>query len=51
MLGVTCVVLAGRAADADVTAAWQLVGRHLANDALAGLQKQSEHGSRETAFA
>ena len=42
---------AARPAGEDVTAAWELVGRHLANDALAGLQSNREHGSREAAFA
>ena len=40
-----------RAADADVTAAWELVGRHLANDALVGLRKSHGAGGREAAFA
>jgi hypothetical protein len=42
---------AGMRAGEDVTAAWELVGRHLANDALAGLKAGREHGSREAAFA
>jgi len=42
---------AARPAGEDVTAAWELVGRHLANDALAGLQSNREPGSREAAFA
>lgn len=49
VLAGACSVL--RAADADVTAAWELVGRHLANDALVGLAKQRADGSREAAFA
>ena len=34
-----------------MAAAWELVGRHLANDALAGLQAKRAHGDREAAFA
>lgn len=41
----------GRGADADVTAAWSLVGQHLANDALAGLRKPHSPDDRERAFA
>jgi hypothetical protein len=39
-----------RAGD-EVAAAWELVGRHLANDALAGLTKLRANGGREAAFA
>ena len=39
-----------RAGD-EVAAAWELVGRHLANDALAGMQARREQGNREAAFA
>ena len=55
-LALLCLGLAGacpgtlRAGD-EVAAAWELVGRHLANDALAGLQAQRAHGGREAAFA
>jgi len=51
LLGLACAWSVSRAAEADVTAAWELVGRHLANDALAGLKAGREHGSREAAFA
>ena len=51
LLWLACAWSVGRAAEPEVTAAWELVARHLANDALAGLQKQREHGSREAAFA
>ena len=51
-LGLVCALSIGlRAAENDLTAAWELVGRHLANDALAGLQAKQEPGSREAAFA
>lgn len=51
LLGLACAWTVSRAAEADVTAAWELVGRHLANDALAGLKTSREQGSREAAFA
>ena len=51
LLGVVCVWPAARAADAGVTAAWELVGRHQANDALAGLEKPRGGDDREAAFA
>jgi tetratricopeptide (TPR) repeat protein len=51
LLGVVCAPLAARGADADVTAAWELLGRHLANDALAALQKSGAAGRREAVFA
>ena len=51
LLGLAGAWTVGRAAEADVTAAWELVGRHLANDALAELQAGREQGSREAAFA
>jgi hypothetical protein len=35
----------------EVAAAWELVGRHLANDALADLAKLRAKGGREAAFA
>ena len=50
LLGVGCAWTA-RAAEAEVTAAWELVGRHLANDALVGLRKSHGSGGREAAFA
>jgi tetratricopeptide (TPR) repeat protein len=50
-LGLAGALPAALRAGADVTAAWELVGRHLAGDALAGLQSGREHGSREAAFA
>ena len=40
-----------RAADADAVAAWELIGRHLPKDALAGLQAKPARGSRESALA
>ena len=55
-LALLCLGLAGacpgtlRAGD-EVVAAWELVGRHLANDALAGLTKLRANGGREAAFA
>ena len=51
LLGVACICPAARAADADVTAAWELVGRHQANEALAGLQQPRGRDDREAAFA
>ena len=42
---------AARAAEADVAAAWDLLGRHLANDALTELKKTGGPGGREAAFA
>jgi len=51
LLGLACAWSVGRAAEANVMAAWELVGRHLANDALAGLQAGRKQGSREAAFA
>ena len=50
-LGLVCIGSGARAADADVTAAWELVGRHQANDALAGLKKTRGPVDREAAFA
>ncbi|MEO6875807.1 MAG: hypothetical protein ABI222_13395 [Opitutaceae bacterium] len=42
---------AALSAGEDLVKAWELVGRHLANDALAGLQKNREPDSREARFA
>ncbi len=50
-LGLASALPAGLRAGPDVADAWELVGRHLANDARAGLQAGQEHGSRETVFA
>ena len=49
-LGLAGACGVGRAADADVAATWDLVARHLANDALAGLQAKRAQGDREAAF-
>lgn len=46
-----CAAGHARGADADTAAAWELVGRHLANDALAGLQQHRGQANRESAFA
>lgn len=46
-----CGQTAARGADTEVIATWELVARHLANDALVGLEKQRDQGSREAAFA
>jgi tetratricopeptide (TPR) repeat protein len=40
-----------RAADAEVGAAWELLGRHLPNDALAQLKHAHASDAREAAFA
>ena len=50
-LSLACMASSALQAGDDVTAAWELVGRHLANDALAGLRARREQGSREAAFA
>jgi len=50
-LGLAGACGVGRAADADVAATWELVARHLANNALVGLQAKRAQGDREAAFA
>ena len=50
-LGLAGACAVGHAADADVAATWELVARHLANDALVGLQAKRAQGDREAAFA
>jgi hypothetical protein len=50
-LGLAGAGLGALRAGEDVAAAWELVGRHLANDALAGLQAKRAPGGREVAFA
>lgn len=49
-LGLACATCL-RAAEADLAQAWELVSRHLANDALHDLQARREKGDREAAFA
>lgn len=50
-LGLVCAGSSAWAKDTDVAATWELVARHLANDALAGLQSKRLSGDREAAFA
>lgn len=50
-LGLLCTGSTAFAAETEVAATWELVARHLANDALAGLRAKHAQGDREAAFA